>query len=346
MRYKYARLEFWKRNVKFAIVHVLNICFIGILFFYLCKLEKAQIVSEGRNEALPSKTTEYFTVDGVERMDFSFLLNQKEMEHCTLLSHAPSTSLNYEVLFTSGEKDIFGGEYFKEDDFTNGTVSMVLGSYLEWNGHEANEVKELALAKGKEVVRRGELALSANAAWNYSLFYTQGQIEEVDVSAVLALSSSKRKYLDLAKEALFQEISTRGGRVAYCDYKQVEYRNFFDDSKINEVLFWCVMSIMFLSECVSVYFVYLWRRPLRTVQFLFGKNRIILGEIQKDILGLLVDTICGGLLLWIVIRKYTYESYGWLLLSMFLMLVLGCLAIGTTYLLALRAVKERKIPRK
>lgn len=325
---KYMQAAFWKRNFKFVIFHLLNAFFVLVLFFFLSKLKESRIIADAKNEALPGGTTEYFTVTGIERMDFSFLLLLEEMEHTTLLSHRPSTGLKYEVLYTSGKKDIFGGNYFKKQDFTSGKVSMVLGCSLKEDGEEAGAIKTMAASIGKEAVVLGELPPSVNAAWNYSIFYTCGRIGEMDVPPVFALSSSKAEYLKTALEAFSEEISKRGGVLELCDFRQVEYRDFFKENKIDAALFCGVLLLMFLSEWAAVYVIFLWRGSLRTVQFFLGKRRILFWESVKSLLMLVVDALCGSLLVCLIYRTSVFLSLDFLFFSALLVFLIGSLAIA------------------
>ncbi|MGN1084264.1 MAG: hypothetical protein ACI4QX_04625 [Lachnospiraceae bacterium] len=286
------------------------------------------MIADGRNEALSDETTVYFTVSGIERMDFSFLLSLDGIKHTTLLSHRPSSRLDYEVLFTSGEKDIFGGNYFEENAFTDGIVSIVLGQYLEENGEEAEKLREEAQRMGKKAVVTGKLPPSVNAAWNYSVFYTYGQLKEVDVTSVLALSSTEKRYLEPAREVLFREISARGGTALLCHFRQIEYQDFFRWNKLNNVLLLGVVLIVFLAEWASVYVTFLWRGALRTVQFLLGEKGFFFREIRRNFLTLTADVVFGGLLVYLVFRDLVSSSLELLLRCMLLTLLVGSVSIG------------------
>lgn len=324
---KYLQTAFWKRNFKFVVFHLLNVLFVLVLFFFLNKSEESRIITDARNEALPGKTTEYFTVDGIGQMDFSFLLLLDELKHTTLLSHGPSSGLYYEVLYTCGEKDIFGGNYFRTQDFTSGNVSMVLGCNLNEDGEEAEEIKEMAACMEKEAVVLGELPASVNAAWNDSIFYTFGQLGEMEVPPVFALSSTKEKYLKPALAALSREISARGGTVKLCDFRQVEYQDFLGRVKTDRILSGGVVLILFLSEWASAYVMFLWRRPLRMVQFFLGKRKILFWESVKSILLLAADAVFGGLLVCLAFHTPVFAAPVFLLYSVLLLFFSGSFAV-------------------
>lgn len=327
---KWFELSFWKRNFKFAMLHILHVVFVFVMFFCLSRLKQSQSILEGQNEALPEKTTEYFTVSGIERMDFSFLFSLEEMEHTTLLSHQPSSGLNYEVLFSSGEKDIFGENYFKRQDFSGGIVSVAWGCYLKEKGEEIEKLKKTVSQQEKTVVMLGELPHSANAAWNYSVFFTRGEIEDVDVSSVLALSSSKKRYLEVAKKALFQEISVRGGKVELCNFRQVNYQDFLGRDRMDVLLVVGVIFIMLLSESASMYVTVLRRRPLWTVQFFLGKKRMFREEMQRAFLMLLADLLLGSIVVGLCYRASVYELFERLVPSVFVVFFVGGIAIAVS----------------
>lgn len=324
---KYLQTAFWKRNFKFVVFHLLNVLFVLVLFFFLNKSEESRIITDARNEALPGKTTEYFTVDGIGQMDFSFLLLLEELEHTTLLSHWPSSGLYYEVLYTCGEKDIFGGNYFQPQDFTNGNISMILGCNLKEDGKEAEEIKEIAARMEREAVVLGELPASVNAAWNDSIFYTFGRLGKMEMPPVFALSSTKEKYLKTALAAFSREISARGGTVKPCDFRQVEYQDFLGRVKTDRILFGGLVLILFLSEWASAYVMFLWRRPLRTVQFFLGKRKILFWESVKNILLLAADAVSGALLVCLVFRTPVLGAPVFLLYSVLLLFFCGSCAV-------------------
>lgn len=324
---KYLQTAFWKRNFKFAVFHLLNALFVLLLFFFLHKLEGSRLITEARNEALPGETTEYFTIDGPGQMDFSFLFVSEEFRNITLLAHRPSTGLQYLVLYTSGEKDIFGGNYFEKKDFKNGVFSMVLGCNLREDGEEAEALREMAAYQEKEAVLRGRLPESVNAAWNYSIFYTPGSLGEMEIPPVLAISSAEKSCLETALSALSKEISERGGTLRLCDFRQVEYQDFLGQNKIDVMLFYGLLLILFLSEWAAAYVVSLWRRPLRRVQFFLGKRKIIWKESVRSFFLLAVDVICGGLLICLIFHGIVPVKPDILLFSVLTVLASGTLAI-------------------
>lgn len=329
---KYVQMAFWRRNFKFAVFHLLNALFVLLLFFFLNKLEESRLITEAKNEALPGKTTEYFTIDGLEQMDFSFLFLPEEFRNVTLLAHEPSTGLRYLVLYTSGEGDIFGGDYFQESDFKDGVFSVVLGCNLREDGEEAEALREMAAYQGKEAVLRGRLPESVNAAWNYSIFYTFGSLGEMEIPPVLALSSREKDCLETALLALSKEISGRGGTLRICDFRQVEYQDFLGRNKIDVMLFSGLLLILFLSGCAAAYVISLWRRPLRRVLFFLGKRKIIWKESIRSFFLLAADVICGGALAGLIFGGIGPVRAGYLLFSVLAVLGSGTLAICLTAL--------------
>lgn len=326
MRSNYLQISFWKRNFKFATLHFLHLLLVIAFYFFLCNLENAQTVLDGQNEALPKKATTYFTVNNVYELDLSCLITADEIEHTTLLLHEPAMGLDYEVLYTRGDKNIFGGHFFDNQDFISGTVSILLGCNLKENGEEIEAIKEETGKTGDDVQILGTLSPSINAAWNYSTFYTKGQLNNVDATSVFAISSTQKEYTDKAMEMLKTIITEKGGSVQYCNFRQVTYQDFIGKNNIYILLFYGLVLISLLSETALVSAVLRWRKTLCALLFFLGSKRIWLREFLRLMRILLTDTFFCGLLLYMCFHKSTNWNSALLLESMLLLFIIGCIA--------------------
>lgn len=324
MRSNCLRISFWIRNFKFATLHFMHILFVIVFFFFLQKLENVQTVLNGQNEALPEKTTTYFTVNNVYRLDLSCIITADEMEHTTLLLHEPAMGLDYEVLYTYGEKNMFDGIFFDKKDFVSGTFSIVFGCNLKENQKEIDAIKEEANKTEDEVQVLGTLPPSANAAWNYSIFYTKGQLKNVDATSVFAISSMKKEYTDNAMDFLEKVIAKKGGVVQYSNFRQVSYQDFLGKNNIYKLLFYGLILIAFLSETALVSAALRWRKTFCTLLFFLGSKKIMLRELLRLLRILLTDTFLSGLLLWLLCRKSIDWNPELLFESMCLFLAIGC----------------------
>lgn len=146
------------------------------------------IMNSYGGEAVDSNTIYFFVREPeADRLDLSELETGGIIRDATLLMHSPSTGSEYCVLYTCGEKDIFGGKYFYDWDFTTGEAGCVVGSMAakRYGGGEA------CLESGVYpilAVREENFLVGVNQA----VFYTDSRLNETPAHEIFAVASLKK----------------------------------------------------------------------------------------------------------------------------------------------------------
>lgn len=322
----YLRISYWKRNIKFLSLHFLHFLFVIAFFFFFLHLKDAQTVLDGQNEALPQKSTTYFTISNIYELDLSCLIAASEVENTTLLLHEPSMGLDYEVIYSRGKKDIFGGKFFENQDFINEKVSVLLGCNLKEKGEEMDAIKETGKSED-EIHFLGNLSPSTNAAWNYSIFYTRGQLKKVDTSLVFAITSTQKEYTDSAADYLKSLIIEKGGAFQNSNFRQVTYEDIQGKNIVYTVLFYGLILITLLAETALYSAVLQWRKTLCTLLFFFGSKKVMLRELKRLLRILLTDTLLCGLFLYLFYQGTPNWDSTLFFKSIVLFYIISCLAI-------------------
>lgn len=323
----YLRISYWKRNIKFLSLHFLHYLFVIAFFFFFLHLKNAQTVLDGQNEALPQKSTTYFTISNIYELDLSCLLAASEVENTTLLLHEPSMGLDYEVIYSRGRKDVFGGNFFQNQDFINENVSVLLGCHVNENGEEMDAIKKETGKSEDEIHFLGTLSPSTNAAWNYSIFYTRGQLKKVDTSQVFAITSTQKEYTDSAADYLKSFITEKGGVFQNSNFRQITFEDFQGQSIIYTILFCGLILITLLSETALYSAVLRWRKTLCTLLFFFGSKKIMLRELKRLLRILLTDTFLCGLFIYLFCHGTPTWDSTLFFKSILLFYAISCLAI-------------------
>lgn len=263
------------------------VCIITAVF--ICNivrhLSNLYIVDNYENEALDKKTV-YFAVKPYPYINMEFLLGESIVENATLLLHAKGSGLYYEVIFSSGKNDIFHGKFFSTEDFISGNRSAVVGSTTSYDNNHV-------YINGKDYIVKGAMAESINKALNYSVFFTEGRLDNVPVTSVFAIASQSKKDIKKTLERISNALEDRGMELQVIDYRKTQYTDFIDYHKQLIILLAGVGIILFLMNIISIAFWLMGKRGKERVWFLFGYSHIKLRLGLEYIRTLIVSLLIG-----------------------------------------------------
>lgn len=257
------------------------------------------IMNSYGGEAVDGNTIYFFVREPeVDRLDLSELEAGDIIRDATLLMHSPSTGSEYCVLYTCGEKDIFGGKYFCGWDFTTGEAGCVVGSMAAKRYSDG----EVCLESGVYpilAVREENFLVGVNQA----VFYTDSRLNEVPAHEIFAVASLKKSAVYDSYEQLEQYFGGKGITLKKVTFSTVTLQNFlsYNDGFVLAVFGYAVL----LLAVHILFFVYWWqhKRMWRKVMRLFGLQGVEFRTLAVFAVILAAADLAGGLLYGIVTEK-------------------------------------------
>lgn len=248
-----------------SIICIISIIFICNISNYLYKL---YIVDYYENEALDQNTV-YFAIHPLEYVDLDFLAEEDIVKDATLLLHAKGSGVYYNVIYSAGNKDVFGGSYFEKSDFSSGNKCAVVGNDVSFD-YDNNSI---LMAEDKYWVK-GRMDESVNQTTNYSVFYTEGTLNNIKVTSVFALASRNGRKIENSLERLKNELEERGMDLEVIHFRRAQYTDFINYHLEVIVVLLGMSALLLIMNVVSMIFWMIGKQRKKRVWFMVGLKHI------------------------------------------------------------------------
>lgn len=270
------------------------VCIITTVF--ICNivnhLSNLYILDNYENEALDKKTV-YFAVKPESYVNMDFLLEENIVENATLLLHSKGSGLHYEVIFTSGKNDIFNGKFFTKEDFESGNRSAVVGFETTYDNNHI-------YINGNSYTVKDVIEENINKAMNYSVFYTEGRLDNILLSSTFAIASQSKKDIKKTLEGITSQLEEQGMKLEIINYRKAQYSDFIDYHRELLIIITGLAIILYLMNIVSIVFWLMSKGSKERVWYLFGYNHIKL-RLGLEYIRIFIISLIIGLVLYLFV---------------------------------------------
>lgn len=200
-----------------------------------------------------SNNTIYFKIDKIKTVDFSVLVNDNSYKDLSVIKKNDENLLSaYEVITLNKKLSLDSGRSFDKNDFNN----KQLIAYVGKNTKEIVDVSNLRINDEQYSVI-GEFSNDTVKSQNYAIFYTKGNIQNIDTKCSFAMDGNNRLMLKSAYNELVKNIERQGGKVTKLSVNAMSVAAFiFIKADLIKLILLTTLLLVLVIVLVSIFWLY------------------------------------------------------------------------------------------